>query len=95
MARLSRANDSDEDLPCQECGGALVSGAVAFPVLGAPKFSYRLKTVDVSVDVGARMCDTCGLVVFRVADPGPIREARAAVRRADNQPTTPWTRKRP
>lgn len=94
-SRSGRAVNEVDDLPCQQCGGAMISGGVAFPLLGAPKFSYRLKTVDVSVEIGARMCDTCGIVEFRVDDPKPIRDARAAARRASEQPAERWTRRTP
>lgn len=70
---------------CAECGGALVDGSVGFPVLGGPRFSYKVKTMSVSADITARMCETCGLVEFRVTDPRRIRTARDAMRRAEGQ----------
>ncbi len=93
--RLSRVAEDggDETVPCPECGGELLTGSVAFPLLGAPKFAYRLKTLDVSVDLTARMCDRCGLVVFRACDPAPIREARSALRRASTPAAQQRTRK--
>lgn len=75
------AQSGETDKPCPSCGGFLVTGSVSMSLLGPPKFSYRLKTIDVSVDMAASMCESCGLVVFRVADPTPIRQARAALQR--------------
>ena len=68
--------------PCPGCGGVLVAGSVGFPLRGAPKFSYKLRATEVSVALVARMCESCGLVEFRAKDPTPIRDARAALRRA-------------
>lgn len=72
--------------PCPECGGELVPGRVGFPLLGTPKFSYRVRTTEVTADIAATMCESCGLVTFRAADPSPVREARAALRRAAHHP---------
>lgn len=66
---------------CPDCGGELVPGRVGFPLLGTPKFSYRVRTTEVTVDIAATMCESCGLVTFRAADPSPVREAHAALRR--------------
>lgn len=70
---------------CAECGGSLVDGSVAFPVLGGPRFSYKVKTMSVSAEIAARMCEACGHVEFRVTDPKRIRAARDAMRRAEGQ----------
>lgn len=77
-----RVQTGDSATPCPSCGGFVVTGSVSGSLLGTPRFSYRLKTVDVSVDVAASMCESCGLVVFRVPDPTPIRQARAALQRS-------------
>lgn len=81
MRSVRRLQSGESTIPCPSCGGSLVTGTVGMSLLGSPKFSYRLKTIDVSVDVAASMCESCGLVVFRVADPTPIRQARAALQR--------------
>lgn len=81
----SATPDPAPDARCAECGGELVAGSVGLPLLGSPRFAYRLGTMDVAVDVAARMCESCGLVVFRVANPGPIRDARRALQRAQGQ----------
>lgn len=68
--------------PCPQCGQSMVEGSVGFPILGASKFNYRLRTVDISVEIAAHMCESCGFVMFQAPDPRPIREARAALGRA-------------
>lgn len=79
---LPIAAKDESVLPCPECGGDLIIGTVAFPFLGTPRFAYRLKTVDVAVDLTARLCVDCGCVVLRAQDAEPIRQARAALHRA-------------
>lgn len=72
----------DTDRRCPQCGGEQVTGSVGFPLRGAPKFSYKLRATEVSVEIVARMCESCGLVEFQAKDPRPIKDARAALRRA-------------
>jgi hypothetical protein len=68
---------------CSACGGAQVAGTIGFPLLGAPRFGYKLRATEVSVEVTARMCESCGLVEFWAKDPKPIKDARAALLRAE------------
>ena len=80
-----RRHDSgadEERWKCTGCGGIQVAGSIGFPLLGAPRFSYKLRTLEVSVEVVARMCESCGLVEFRAKDPRPVKDARAALLRA-------------
>lgn len=74
--------DGRDRWECPRCGGVQVAGNVGFPLLGAPKFGYKLRATEVSVQVVARMCESCGLVEFWAKDPGPIKDARAALLRA-------------
>ena len=71
---------------CPDCGGDLVEGAMALPVLGAPRFAYRLGTTEVSTDVAASMCADCGTVRLRARHPERIRGAAAA----RPSPRRPW-----
>jgi hypothetical protein len=73
---------SQQGRACPGCGGVQVSGSIGFPLLGAPKFSYKLRTLEVSVELAARMCESCGLVEFSAKDPKPVKDARAALLRA-------------
>lgn len=77
-----RHDRADERWTCTECGGVQVAGNIGFPLLGSPKFSYKVRTLEVSVEVVARMCESCGLVEFRAKDPRPVKDARAALQRA-------------
>jgi len=65
-------------MTCPDCGGTVVEGSVALPVLGAPRFAYRLGTTEVSTDLAALMCVDCGTVRLRARDPERIRRAAAA-----------------
>lgn len=67
----------DRDV-CRDCGGELVEGSMALPVLGAPRFAYRLGTTEVTTEVAALMCVDCGTVRLRARDPARIRSAAAA-----------------
>lgn len=51
---------------------------MALPVLGAPRFVYRLGTTEVTTEVAAWMCVDCGTVRLRGRDPGRVRGAAAA-----------------
>lgn len=63
---------------CRECGGRVVDGSMALPVLGSPRFTYRLGTTEVATDVAALMCLDCGTVRLCARDPERIRRAAAA-----------------
>jgi hypothetical protein len=67
----------DQDV-CRDCGGSLVEGSMALPLLGSPRFAYRLGTTEVTTEVAALMCVDCGTVRLRARDPGRIRSAAAA-----------------
>lgn len=73
---------SEDRAACRDCGGELVEGSMALPVLGAPRFAYRLGTTEVTTEVAALMCVDCGTVRLRARDPGRIRGAAAAGRGA-------------
>lgn len=73
---------SEDRAACPDCGGDLVEGSMALPVLGAPRFAYRLGTTEVTTEVAALMCVDCGTVRLRARDPGRIRGAAAAGRGA-------------
>jgi hypothetical protein len=51
-------------------------------VLGGARFAYDLGGKMIETDVGATMCERCGWISLRAANPEPIRRAHAAVRRA-------------
>lgn len=63
---------------CPDCGGPLAEGTMALPVLGAPRFAYRLGTTEVSTEVAAHLCLDCGTVRLRARHPERIRSAAAA-----------------
>lgn len=67
----------DEDT-CRDCGGTLVEGSMALPLLGSPRFAYRLGTTEVTTEVAALMCLNCGTVRLRGRNPDRIRNAVAA-----------------
>lgn len=69
---------SEDRDACRDCGGELVEGSMALPVLGAPRFAYRLGTTEVTTEVAALMCVACGTVRLRARDPERIRTAAAA-----------------
>ncbi|MFF9035439.1 hypothetical protein ACF090_08220 [Streptomyces sp. NPDC014892] len=63
---------------CRDCGGTLVEGSMALPLLGSPRFAYRLGTTEVTTEVAALMCLSCGTVRLRGRNPDRIRSAVAA-----------------
>ena len=67
----------DQDI-CRDCGGKLVEGSMALPLLGPPRFAYRLGTTEVTSEVAALMCLDCGTVRLRARHPERIRGAVAA-----------------
>ena len=67
---------------CHLCGGELVEGGLAIPFLGPPRFTYKVKTVEVTVPVEASLCLGCGHVTLRAPDTEPVRQAATALDRA-------------
>ena len=66
------------DAVCPLCGGPWVDGRIAVPIVGALRFAYRLGTNDVTTEVAARMCESCGHVALRARRPDLIARARQA-----------------
>jgi hypothetical protein len=77
---------SESDLPrdiCPECGGDLVAGRIAVPIVGSLRFVYRLGTNEVATEVTAQLCGDCGRVRLQAKDPELIlRAVRASTRTA-------------
>jgi hypothetical protein len=71
---------------CPDCGGSLVSGKVAVPIIGTLRFVYRIGTNEIATEVRAQMCADCGRVVLRATDPGLIRRAQEAGRLGRTSP---------
>ena len=67
--------------PCERCGGETIEGALALPMLGRARFSYRLGSQSIETEVDARMCASCGALSFTASDPAKIVRAAAAVAR--------------
>jgi hypothetical protein len=68
---------------CQLCGGALIAGTVALPVVGQAKFAYRLPGIPaIETEIDGTMCAQCGAIAFMARDPERIRAAHAAGMRA-------------
>ncbi len=67
---------------CSTCGGELLRGELGLPILGMPRFSYRVKTTTVDTEVDGFMCSRCGAVVLRARHPQRITLAHEALRRA-------------
>lgn len=59
-----------------------MSGAVGLTLLGSPKFTYKIRHLEVSVPLQALLCEDCGEVRFRAPDPGRIRLAREGLAKA-------------
>lgn len=91
-AAAERGFDRDT---CRDCGGDLVEGSMALPVLGAPRFAYRLGTTEVTTEVAALMCVDCGTVRLRARNPERIRNAAAAARTARPSARLPNPFRRP
>ncbi|MGP3975759.1 hypothetical protein ACTWQF_17470 [Streptomyces sp. 8N114] len=75
-------NGTDDSTPKAEarcdCGGTLVEGSMALPLLGSPRFACRLGTTEVTTEVAAFMCLKCGIVRLHGRHPERIRNAVAA-----------------
>lgn len=66
-------------LSCHLCGGDVIAGTVALPVVGQAKFAYRLPGVPaIETEIDGTMCVVCGAVAFRARDPERIRAAHRA-----------------
>lgn len=74
----NRHDDEETGDLCHQCGGPLVEGSMALPLLGSPRFAYRLGTTEVTTEVAASMCQDCGTVRLRARNPERIRNAAAA-----------------
>lgn len=72
-----------DNLVCRECGGDLIRGSVGLAVIGAPKFTYRVRHLEVSVDLESYICERCGEVRLWAVDTTPIRRARAGLALAE------------
>lgn len=72
----------DDAAACRLCGGELVEGGVSIPLLGPPRFSYKVRTTEVTVPLEAALCLGCGHVTLRAPDTEPIRQAASALDRA-------------
>lgn len=68
---------------CRECGGELITGSLALPILGRARFAYSLRGRAIETDVDSHMCAKCGAITFHAADPERIRRAAEADRRAE------------
>jgi hypothetical protein len=68
---------------CRLCGGELIEGTVALPVVGQAKFAYRLPGIpSIETEIDGTMCASCGAIAFTARDPQRIRSAHAAGVRA-------------
>jgi hypothetical protein len=75
--------EPDPRASCRLCGGALIAGTVALPVVGQAKFAYRLPGVPaIETEIDGTMCAQCGAIAFTARDPARIRAAHAADLRA-------------
>jgi ribosomal protein S27AE len=79
-----------EDVPvpetpsgCDRCGGDVIVGTLALPMLGRARFAYSLRGRSVETELDSRMCVRCGAIMLTATDPERIRRAAAASRRAD------------
>lgn len=70
------------DVTCRHCGGELIDGLLALPLIGRARFAYRLSGQSIETEVDAHMCAECGAITFRANDPGRIVRAAAAARAA-------------
>lgn len=68
---------------CERCGGDVIAGTLALPMLGRARFAYSLRGRSVETELDSRMCVRCGAITFTAKDPERIRRAAAASRRAD------------
>jgi hypothetical protein len=65
---------------CPECGGSLLPGVVAMPIIGGLRFVYRAGTNEVATEVDAGLCANCGRVTLTARDPARIVQAQRAFR---------------
>ncbi len=73
---------------CPLCGGTLIGGRLAIPIVGSLRFVYRLGTHEVATEVAGRMCTDCGHVQLTARDPAMIsRAVRAALQ---SRPSRRW-----
>jgi hypothetical protein len=91
MSQEPRA--ASERRSCPDCGGDLVDGSMGLPLLGSPRFAFRLGTTEVQTDVLASMCRDCGRIDLRASDPGRIRVAASAAASAPRVRRIPWPRR--
>lgn len=94
MEAIGHVTQEDSAAACPLCGGELVAGGISIPFLGPPRFTYQVKTVDVTVPLAASLCLGCGHVALRAEDTDPIRQAAAALERAAAWSGTPRRRPR-
>jgi hypothetical protein len=64
--------------PCLLCDGPTVRGTVGLTLLGAPKFTYKVSHLEVSVPLETLLCQSCGEVRFRARDTRSVRQAHAS-----------------
>lgn len=76
----------DETVPHCPCGGQWIDGRIAVPIVGSLRFAYRLGTTEVTTEVAARMCETCGAVQLRARDPEAIVRAQRAAAQGRAKP---------
>lgn len=68
---------------CRLCGGELIPGMVALPVVGPAKFAYHLQGAPaIETEIDATMCAQCGAIDFTARDRERIRGAHTASLRA-------------
>ena len=67
---------------CARCGGELIAGSLALPMLGPAQFAYNLLGKSIETNVDALMCAQCGAVTFTAHDLKHIIQAHAAKQRA-------------
>lgn len=77
---------------CPDCHGELVDGSMGLPLLGSPRFAFRLGAMEVTTEVRASMCRDCGRVLLHASDPDRIRVAAAAAR-TPRPRRVPWPRR--
>jgi hypothetical protein len=64
---------------CRLCGGNLIPGVIALPVIGPAKFAYHLEGAPaIETEIDATMCAQCGAIDFTARNPGRISRAHAA-----------------
>ena len=71
---------------CRRCGGSLLDGNIAMPVLGGLRFVLRVGTGEAATEVAAQMCAQCGEVTLRGRDPARIVQAQRAAKLGKTSP---------